>query len=55
MSDDLRERFDAEVRASGLQVWGRDDELLYAMWVDHLPQREALRAAVPRPDEEPPR
>lgn len=53
MSDDLREKFDSEVRASGLQVSGRDEELLYAMWLEHLPQRETLRAAVPRPDEEP--
>jgi hypothetical protein len=51
--DDLRARFDAELRAAGLVLSGRDDELLFAMWLEHLPRREALRAAVPAPDEEP--
>ena len=50
---DLRARFDAEVRTAGLQLGERDYELLFAMWVEHLPQREALRAALPGPDEEP--
>lgn len=50
---DLRARFDAELRVAGLQLGGRDYELLFAMWAEHLPQREALRAAVPGPDEEP--
>ena len=50
---DLRARFDAELRVAGLQLVGHDYELLFAMWVEHLPQREALRAAVPGPDEEP--
>ena len=53
VEDDLRARFDAELRTAGLQLEGRDYELLFAMWVEHLPQREALRAAVPGPDEEP--
>ena len=50
---DLRARFDAELRVAGLQLGGRDYELLFAMWTEHLPQREALRAAVPGRDEEP--
>jgi len=50
---DLRARFDAELRTAGLELPGRDDELLFAVWAEHLPQREALRAAVPAPDEEP--
>ena len=50
---DLRARFDAELRVAGLQLAGRDYELLFAMWAEHLPQREALRAAVPALDEEP--
>lgn len=50
---DLRARFDAEMSAAGLNLSGRDDDLLFAMWSEHLPQREALRAAVPTLDEEP--
>ncbi|HMH51484.1 MAG TPA: hypothetical protein VK548_14700 [Candidatus Acidoferrum sp.] len=41
------------MRAAGLSLAGRDYELLFAMWTEHRPQREALRAAVPMPDEEP--
>jgi hypothetical protein len=36
-----------------LTLHGPDYELLFAMWTDHLPQRDALRAAVPAPEEEP--
>ena len=50
---ELRELFAAELRVAGLQVPDDDRERLYAMWVDHLPHRDALRAAVPRPEEEP--
>jgi len=50
---DLRARFDDEMRAAGLSLNGRDYDLLFAMWTEHLPQREALRAAVPAPNEEP--
>lgn len=53
MTDALRARFDAEVEAAGLALEGRDRELLYAMWAEHRPQREALRAAVPALEEEP--
>lgn len=55
MTDDatLRARFDDELKVAGLAPTGRDRELLYAMWVEHLPQREALRAAVVAADEEP--
>ena len=53
MTDQLRARFDAEVQAAGLALAGRDRDLLYAMWAEHLPEREALRAAVPSPEEEP--
>ena len=49
----LRTRFDAEVAAAGLSVTGRDRELLFAMWLEHLPQREALRAAALAPEDEP--
>jgi len=52
-ADALRARFDAELQAAGLRLEGRDYELLFEMWAEHLPQREALRAAVPAPDEEP--
>ena len=50
---ELRELFAAELRVAGLRVPDEDRERLYAMWVDHLPQRDALRAAAPRPEEEP--
>jgi hypothetical protein len=53
MTDDLRARFDDELRLAGLVLSGTDYDLLYAMWVDHLPYREALRATVPAADEEP--
>ena len=49
----LRARFDAEVTAAGLTVTGRDRELLFAMWLEHLPQREALRAAALTPEDGP--
>ena len=49
----LRTRFDAEVAAAGLTVAGHDRELLFAMWLEHLPQREALRAAALAPEDEP--
>jgi len=50
---DLRARFDAELTAAGLAITGRDYDLLFAMWKEHLPQREALRAAVPAQEDEP--
>jgi hypothetical protein len=50
---ELRARLDAELSAAGLELSGRDRELLFAMWREHRPWREALRAAVPAPDEEP--
>ena len=53
MTTELRARFDAELSAVGLSLAGRDYELLFAMWAEHRPQREALRAAVPASDEEP--
>ena len=53
IQEELRDQFDAELLAAGLSLGGRDYELLFAMWAEHLPQREALRAAVPMPDEEP--
>jgi hypothetical protein len=52
-ADELRGLFEAELRAAGLEVQGRDRELLFEMWREHRPQREALRAAVPAQDEEP--
>jgi hypothetical protein len=53
MTTELRADFDAELNAAGLSLAGRDYDLLFAMWVEHRPQREALRSAVPMPDEEP--
>jgi len=54
MNDDaLRMKFRAEMEAAGLDVTGRDADLLFEMWADHLPQREALRAAEVAADEEP--
>jgi hypothetical protein len=50
---DARAQFDAECRAAGLTLTARDGELLYEMWLDWLPQRDRLRAAVPAPEEEP--
>jgi hypothetical protein len=52
-ADELRGLFEAELRAAGLEVQGRDRELQFEMWREHRPQREALRAAVPAQDEEP--
>ena len=52
-NDDLRANFDAELSAAGLSLAGRDYELLFAMWLEHRPQREALRNAVPDFHEEP--
>jgi hypothetical protein len=53
MAEELRARFDDELRVAGLTPSEREYDLLYAMWVDHLPLREALRAAAPSMDEEP--
>lgn len=50
---DLRSRFDAELAAAGLTIAGRDYDLLFAMWKEHLPQREAVRAAAPAQEDEP--
>ena len=50
---ELPARFDAELSAAGLNLSGRDRERLFAMWHAHGPEREALRAAVPAPGEEP--
>ena len=51
--DERRAQFDAECRAAGLTLSARDAELLYAMWLEWLPQRDRLRAAVPAPEDEP--
>ena len=53
MTDDSRERFDVELRAAGLSLPPADYEALYEMWRDWLPQRAALRAWAPHPDDEP--
>lgn len=50
---DLTPRFESELRVAGIEVTGRERELLYAMWVEHLPEREALRRAATAPEEEP--
>lgn len=49
----LRAQFDRELEVAGLALTGRERDLFYAMWKDFHPQREALRAAVPAPDDEP--
>ena len=51
--DDRRAEFDAECRTAGLLLGTRDAELLYAMWLEWLPQRDRLRATVPAPEDEP--
>jgi hypothetical protein len=53
LMDDARARFDAEVIAAGLTLDAGDRERLFAMWLDHLPARDALRAAAPADEEEP--
>jgi hypothetical protein len=53
MADDRRAQFDAECRAAGLTLPARDAELLYEMWLDWLPERDRLRAAVPALADEP--
>jgi hypothetical protein len=50
---ELRALFDAEVTTAGLRLPEREYERLFVMWAEHRPQREALRAAVPAPIEEP--
>ena len=54
----LRALFEAELRAARLaapdyDLPEADRERLYAMWEDHLPQRDALRAAALELPEEP--
>jgi hypothetical protein len=51
--DDRRAQFEAECRTAGLTLGARDDDLLHAMWLDWLPERDRLRAAVPAPEDEP--
>jgi hypothetical protein len=53
MADDRRTQFDAELRAAGLTLSARDADLLYDMWLDWLPERDRLRAAVPALEDEP--
>ena len=52
-TDDRRAQFDAECHTAGLVLGSRDADLLYAMWLDWLPERDRLRAAVPAPEDEP--
>ena len=52
-SEDPHARFDAECRAAGLALDAHDTDLLFAMWLDWLPERERLRAALPDPEDEP--
>ena len=49
----LRAQFDAEVLAADLTAPDADREYLFAMWADHLPLRDSLRAASVAPEEEP--
>jgi hypothetical protein len=50
---ELRARFKIEVTAAGLGLAADDYERLFAMWLEHRPEREALRAVQLEPDEEP--
>lgn len=50
---ELRELFEAELRAAGFDVSGDDRERLWIMWERHLPQRQALREAVLADTEDP--
>jgi hypothetical protein len=52
-TDELRARFDAELVAAGPRLTGPDYENVFAMWCDHLPARERLRALALGPDDEP--
>jgi hypothetical protein len=52
-TEDRRAQFDAECRTAGLVLGARDADLLYAMWLDWLPERDRLRAAVPALEDEP--
>jgi hypothetical protein len=49
----LRAQFDAEVLAADLPVPEADREHLFAMWAEHLPLRDSLRAAIVALEEEP--
>lgn len=49
----LRAQFEAEVVAADLTIPTEDREQLFAMWVEHLPFRDSLRAASIAPEEEP--
>lgn len=49
----LRAQFDAEVLAADLTVPDADREHLFAMWAEHLPQRDSLRRAGVALEEEP--
>ena len=50
---DRRAQFDQECRVAELELTMRDADLLYAMWLAWLPERDRLRAAVPAPEDEP--
>jgi hypothetical protein len=50
---DLRARFDAEVLAADVAVPPADLDSLFAMWIEHLPLRDSLRAASVALEEEP--
>jgi hypothetical protein len=50
---ELRERFKIEVTAAGLELAADDYERLFVMWLEHGPEREALRRVPLSPEEEP--
>jgi len=52
-TDDRSAQFDAECRSAGLTLTARDAELLDAMWLEWLPERDRLRAALPAAEDEP--
>jgi hypothetical protein len=49
----LRAQFDAEVLSADVSVPTDDREHLFAMWLEHLPLRDSLRAASVALEEEP--
>ena len=49
----LRAQFDAEVLSADVSVPPDDREHLFAMWLEHLPLRDSLRAASVALEEEP--
>lgn len=50
---ELRARFELELEAAGLELDAADYERLFAMWLEHRSERDALRAVRLESEEEP--